>query len=47
MEAVTLKALLHRNKECIGIYFAKNTALEKIICRQPGVKWSLYSPEIG
>ena len=40
MQTVTLKALLHRNKECIGIYFAKNTAFEKIICRQPGVKWS-------
>ena len=40
MQTVTLKALLHRNKECIGIYFVKNTALEKIICRQPGVKWS-------
>ena len=40
MEIVTLKALLHRNKECIGIYFDKHAALEKIIRKQPGVKWS-------
>ena len=40
MEIVTLKALLHRNNECIGIYFDKHAALEKIIRKQPGVKWS-------
>jgi len=40
METVTLKALLHRKKECIGIYFAKNTILEKIIRSQPDVNWS-------
>ena len=40
MEKVTLKALLHRNKECIGIYFAKNTLLEKIVRKQADVKWS-------
>ena len=40
MQTVTLKALLHRNHECIGIFFAKNTGLQKIVCRQPGVKWS-------
>ena len=40
MQTVILKALLHRNKECIGIYFAKNTLLEKIVRKQAGVKWS-------
>ncbi len=40
METVTLKALLHRYNEYIGIYFDKNTALEKIIRKQPGAKWS-------
>ena len=40
MQTVTLNALLHRNKECIGIYFDKNTPLEKIIRKQNGVKWS-------
>jgi site-specific recombinase XerD len=40
MEKVILKALLHRNKESIGIYFAKSSILEKIIRKQPAVKWS-------
>ncbi len=40
MESVTLKVLFHRNQECIGIFFAKSTSLEKIIRRQPDVKWS-------
>ncbi|MCY7292463.1 MAG: site-specific integrase [Ferruginibacter sp.] len=40
MEIVILKALLHRNNECIGIYFDKHAVLEKIIRKQPGVKWS-------
>lgn len=40
MESVTLKVLLHRNSECIGIYFAKSMILEKIIRKQPGIKWS-------
>ena len=40
MEIVHLKALLHRNNECIGIYFDKNAAVEKIIHKQPGAKWS-------
>ncbi len=35
-----LRPLLHRNSECIGIYFEKNIAAEKIIRRQPGIKWS-------
>jgi site-specific recombinase XerD len=40
MEPVMLKPIFHRNAECIGIYFKKNAALEKIIRKQPGVKWS-------
>ncbi len=40
MQTVTLKALLHRNQECIGIYFAKDKLLQAIIHKQPGVKWS-------
>jgi integrase/recombinase XerD len=40
MESVTLKAFFHRNRECIGIYFANSTLLEKIIRKQVGVKWS-------
>lgn len=35
-----LTPLLHRNAGCIGIYFDKNIAVEKIIRRQPAVKWS-------
>jgi site-specific recombinase XerD len=40
MENIILKPLFHRNSECIGIYFGKNISLEKIIRKQPGVKWS-------
>ncbi len=40
METVVLKPLLHRNQECIGIYYAKHTGLEKVIRKQPDVKWS-------
>ena len=40
MESVTLKALFHRNRECIGIFFAKSILLEKIIRKQVGAKWS-------
>lgn len=40
METVTLKALLHRNHECIGIYFTKGKLLDAIIRKLPGVKWS-------
>ena len=35
-----LRPLLHRKSECIGIYFEKNNTLEKIIRKQPGIKWS-------
>ncbi len=40
METISLKPLLHRNRECIGIYFDKNISLAKIIRKQPGIKWS-------
>lgn len=40
MQTVTLKPLLHRNQESLGIYFERNAGLEKIIRKQPGVKWS-------
>jgi integrase/recombinase XerD len=40
MEAVTIKPLLHRNQECMGVLFAKNTGLEKAIRKLPEIKWS-------
>jgi integrase/recombinase XerD len=40
METVVLKPLLHRNQECIGIYFARNAQAEKAIRKLANVKWS-------
>jgi site-specific recombinase XerD len=40
MESVILKPLLHRHQECIGIFFERNTGLEKIIRHIDSVKWS-------
>lgn len=40
MTVLTLKAFTHHNKECIGIYFASDKALNMIIRKLPGVKWS-------
>ena len=40
MNTVTLKPLLHRHQECIGIHYAKNTGLEKVMRKLPGLKWS-------
>ncbi len=40
MRQIRLTPLIHRNKECIGIYFDRNSGLEKIIRLQPDVKWS-------
>ena len=37
---IRLTPLLHRNAECIGIYFDNDITIEKIIRRQPAVKWS-------
>jgi integrase/recombinase XerD len=40
METVTLKPLLHRHQECIGIFYAKHTGLEKTLRKLPALKWS-------
>lgn len=40
MQTITLKPLLHRNQECIGIYMQNNPALNAIIQKQAGAKWS-------
>ena len=40
MQTITLKPFFHRNKECIGIFFAGNSQLNTIIKKQPGIKWS-------
>ncbi|MEO6254705.1 MAG: hypothetical protein ABIO79_15440 [Ferruginibacter sp.] len=40
MEPVTLKALLHRNKECIGIYFKNAVSLNKLITTATDARWS-------
>lgn len=40
MDPVTLKPLIHRGCECIGIYLAKNIPAERAIRKQPGIKWS-------
>ena len=41
MDTVILKPLFHRNRECIGLYFSKNQALNVLIRRITGMKWSL------
>lgn len=40
MITVSLKPLLHQQKECIGIYFKNNVALNSIVRKLPDVKWS-------
>jgi integrase/recombinase XerD len=40
MESVKLNPLIHRNQECLGIYFARNAALEKAVRNLVNVKWS-------
>lgn len=40
MQTITLKPLLHRKQECIGIYFAHNSLLKTIIQKLPAAKWS-------
>ena len=40
MRQIRLTPLIHRNKECIGIYFDRDSGLEQIIRLQPEVKWS-------
>lgn len=40
MQTVTLKAFVHRNEECIGIYFTYKAALSLAVRKISGVKWS-------
>ena len=40
MDTVVLKPLFHRNRECIGLFFDKNQALNVLIRRITGMKWS-------
>jgi tRNA threonylcarbamoyladenosine modification (KEOPS) complex Pcc1 subunit len=40
METITLQPLLHRGKECIGIYFKQQQALNNIVRAQKNAKWS-------
>ena len=40
MQTVTLKAFVHRNQECIGIYFTNKAELSLAIRKIPGIKWS-------
>jgi hypothetical protein len=40
MPKITLKPLLHREQECIGIYFEHNTKLNGAIQKYAGAKWS-------
>jgi len=40
METVILKPLQHRGKECIGIYFEKNVAIQSAIQKSVSAIWS-------
>lgn len=40
MQTVTLKAFIHRNQECIGIYFTGTKELNTALRKLPGIKWS-------
>lgn len=40
MEKVALKPLLHREKECIGIYFEHHAKINGLLRQQAGAKWS-------
>jgi integrase/recombinase XerD len=40
MQTVTLKAFVHLNKECIGIYFTGTKELNTALRKLPGIKWS-------
>lgn len=40
MQTVTLKAFIHRNQECIGIYFTETKELNTVIRKLPAIKWS-------
>jgi len=40
MNIVTLHPLVHRNHECIGIYFSNINELNAVVRRLPQIKWS-------
>ena len=40
MQTVTLKAFVHHNKECIGIFFSANASLNTAVKKIPQIKWS-------
>jgi len=40
MQTVTLNAFVHRNQECIGIYYPNTKELNTAIRKLPGIKWS-------
>ncbi len=40
METVNLKVFLHHSRECIGILFTHNNALNIAVKKIPGIKWS-------
>ena len=40
METVILKAIQHRNAECIGIYFTSKAILNGAVKNISGAKWS-------
>ena len=40
MEQIALKPLYHRGKDCIGIYFAKNNELQRIVQKKAGATWT-------
>ncbi len=40
MEKISLQVFIHRNQECIGIFFAKNDLLNIAVKKIPGIKWS-------
>lgn len=40
MKNITLKAITHRNQECIGIFFTNNKELNTIIRGIPKIRWS-------
>ena len=40
METVTLKPLLHRETECIGIFSPQNATLNYYFQKKAGAKWS-------
>lgn len=40
MQTVTLKAFVHRNQECVGVYFTYKAALSLAVRKISGVKWS-------